>query len=313
MPMVKFFSPKFIVILLFVSIAVFGVTANISFAQLDIVATLLSGVNLLLLLILNIENSILALSGSLVDFLMQPTSILDQEIVADGWRISRDFANMFFVLILLAIALSFILFPRFQIKQALPRLLLVALLINFSLPIAGIFLDFANVFTSFFLNAATSGSGSITGNLADTLRLTETLSVLSENTDLTQLDLNQQAFKTLVFGIIFVGMMILIFASLAIMFLFRIGWLYMLLILLPIVLVASILPAGSKYFGQWSSRFFQWTFFAPVATFFIYLSVVSFESVLVGTLQNAQEHHQEIVILQKHAQEVLPIVQQIPM
>ncbi|MBI3671453.1 hypothetical protein HY249_01510, partial [Candidatus Azambacteria bacterium] len=141
----RFFNPKFTVILLLVSVVFFGIPtapAQAVFLLDDLVNWLLGG-------ILSVENNLLAAVATMMDNVMQPQSLLNQEFIKAGWAITRDFANMFFILILLGVALSFILFPKYQLKSALPRLLVVALLINFSLPIAGVFLDAANILTSF--------------------------------------------------------------------------------------------------------------------------------------------------------------------
>jgi len=272
--------------ILLIALMLFSLTPKPSMAAsfLPEGADVLNAINSYILYpILNMENALLALVGKLVNYTMQPQPILGATIVLKGWTITRDFANMFFILILLAIALSFILFPRFQIKQALPRLLLVALLINFSLPIAGVFIDFANVFTKYFIDQTVEG-GQLSELIANKLNLTSIYSLATtEPSTALKLDLAQQAFKTMLFGIFFMGLLIFIFFALAIMFLLRTAWLYILLILLPMVLLISILPAGRSYFSQWSHRFFQWTFFAPIATFFIFLSLATFGEVLVGS------------------------------
>ncbi len=268
--------------ILLIAVMFFGLTP--SFAKAGIGTDTLNVINgYILYPIMNMESTVLGLVGELVNYTMQPQSILGATIVLKGWTITRDFANMFFILILLAIALSFILFPRFQIKQALPKLLLVALLINFSLPIAGVFIDFANVFTRYFLDQAAEG-GKLTELIANKLDITNLYALATiEPSTAVKLDLAQQAFKTLLFGIFFMGLLIFIFFALALMFLLRTGWLYILLILLPMVLLLSVLPAGKSYFSQWTSRFFQWTFFAPIATFFIFLSIATFSDVLIGS------------------------------
>lgn len=236
-------------------------------------------INYLLDWILSVLNIILALSAGFADSMMQPVSIIHADIVNTGWNITKDFANMFFILILLAIALSFILFPSFQIKKSLPWFLVVALLINFSLPIAGVFLDFANTFTNFFLSQAT-GNGGLTETIANQLKIADVKDY--ELGSQVSLDINQAIFKSLLFGLIFSGILTFIFGALGIMFLIRNVYLYILLIILPLVLVASIWPSGKSYFGQWTSSFIKWTFFAPLATFFIYLSLITYEG-LTGT------------------------------
>jgi len=83
--------------------------------------------------------------------------------------------------------------PRFSVKRALPTLLLVALLINFSLPIAGILIDFANVFTQFFLSKVTSQYTSGTGfteALANNLSLANVFDASSVQASINQLSVN---------------------------------------------------------------------------------------------------------------------------
>src|SRR3989338_7431568 len=59
-----------------------------------------------------------------------------------GWRVTRDVANMFFVFFLLWIAIATIFgFEQYGIKQLLPKLIVTALLINFSLPIAQVVIN----------------------------------------------------------------------------------------------------------------------------------------------------------------------------
>jgi len=275
-------------------VAVFLLIPEVSLAGFDdklgnVVANgFISFANLLLSWIVALLGTFLALAAGFADMMMQPTNILNEDIVKTGWEISRDFANMFFILILLAIALSFILFPSFQIKKSLPWLLIVALFINFSLPIAGIFLDFANVFTNFFLDQVNAGSGSLTETIAQQLRIVDLNRMRFDIGSPENLDLNQTAFATLIFSAIFTSVLIFIFAAIGIMFMIRTAYLYILLILLPLVLVASILPAGRSYFSQWTSSFIKWTFFAPIATFFIYLSVLSYQGLASASIDGSQ-------------------------
>src|SRR3989344_988128 len=100
---------------------------------------------------------LLGIAGLFADWMIQPAYIINSTVVQIGWGVTRDLANMLFILILLGIALDYILFQSFGVKRALPTLIVVALLINFSLPIAGIFIDFANVFSDFFITKVTGG------------------------------------------------------------------------------------------------------------------------------------------------------------
>lgn len=222
---------------------------------------------------------ILSYVAMITNWAMQPAPITTSFFVQAGWKATRDFANMFFILILLGIALDFILFNSFGVKRALPKLLLIALLINFSIPIAGIFIDFANIVSSFFLNQV-SGSG-FTEAIAQSVGLAKVFDANNIGVTATTIDgvrdiatTANNSFLNVLFSIGLLTGMIFIFAALAVMFLFRTGILSVLLILLPIVLVLYAFPPSSRHFGKWMSKFTQWTMFAPTAAFFLYLSML---------------------------------------
>lgn len=223
---------------------------------------------------------VLAALGKILNFLVYPGPITTSSIVQIGWAVTRDFANMFFILILLGIALDFILFNSFGVKKMLPRLLLVALLINFSLPIAGMLIDVASVFTKFFLSKVGDCSSLIkcafSEAFADTLGLHRLIDgKLAEDPSLANVLVAQ---NTVLLNVIFAIFLILgtisVFFSLIFMFLTRLGYLYVLLVILPIVLVAYAFPPTSKYFSTWKDSFFKWVMFAPAASFFLYLSLL---------------------------------------
>jgi len=239
----------------------------------------------ILFILMQFAGVALGVAGSFANWAIQPAYIINSTVVQIGWGVTRDLANMFFILILLGIALDYILFQSFGVKRALPMLIVVALLINFSLPIAGIFIDFANVFTDFFISKITSDCGSgqscgFTEMIANNLTLTNlfTAGTFSGSGSLL---VNMLFAISLMLGTAFT-----LFA-LGVMFLLRTGWLYALLILLPLVLVLMPFPKTSQYFGRWTSKFFQWTFFAPVAVFFLYLSMLVF----TANMPNVNEYN----------------------
>lgn len=80
----------------------------------------------------------------------------DSDIIAfakAGWSVIRDFSNMFFILFLVVIAFATILrIEQYGIKQLLPKVILIALLINFSFVIASVIVDFSNIAANFFID-----------------------------------------------------------------------------------------------------------------------------------------------------------------
>ncbi len=73
-------------------------------------------------------------------------SINTNPMVLSGWNFISGIANMFIILILIWIALSFILERDTDaMKKALPRLIMIALLMNFSLVFVGGLVDISNI------------------------------------------------------------------------------------------------------------------------------------------------------------------------
>ncbi|MEK7493828.1 MAG: hypothetical protein AAB630_01590, partial [Patescibacteria group bacterium] len=237
-------------------------------------------INSLLLLVLKGLAIVLAFVAQITNWAMQPSPITSSSFVQAGFSATRDFANSLFILILLGIALSFILYDSFGVKRALPKLLIIALLINFSVPIAGVALDFANVISVHFLASVSNTSG-FTEAVAQSVGLSHVFDdkyLTGADQTVAQaknaVEVGNDSFINILFAMGVVIGMIFIFLALAFMFLIRTGYISVLLILLPIALVLSAFPPTSKHFSKWMSKFMQWTMFAPAATFFLYLSML---------------------------------------
>lgn len=75
--------------------------------------------------------------------------------VVIGWGISRDVANMFFIFFVLWMALATIFqFDSYSAKRLLPKLIIVALLVNFSLPIGLFVINVSNAIAKVFYDTA---------------------------------------------------------------------------------------------------------------------------------------------------------------
>jgi len=91
---------------------------------------------------------IIYLEAQIIDYLLSSNnfSFINAPIVKIGWTLTRDLANMLFILILLIIAFATVLrMESYGMKRLLPKLIMVAILINFSLVFAGfVIVAFAN-------------------------------------------------------------------------------------------------------------------------------------------------------------------------
>ena len=171
----------------------------------------------------------------------------------------------------------------YRTKELVTRLIIVALLINFSLVIAGVIIDFTQVITDFFISQA-SGGGTLAGTANLSASLAKGLQISSyyqpSPAQNAQAVLAQAASIPLMvvagsaFAVIFSGLAIFVFAAAIILFVVRIVALWFLLIVSPIAWAASIMPDTKHLWDRWWKEFLRWAFFAPAYSFFIYLALL---------------------------------------
>ncbi|MBI4779262.1 hypothetical protein HY797_02310, partial [Candidatus Falkowbacteria bacterium] len=204
----------------------------------------------------------------------QYSTFIDNNVVKVGWPIVRDICNMFFILILLVIAFATILrIESYSWKKNLPKLLIMAVLINFSKTICGLAIDFAQVIMLTFVNGfAATGAG----NLFDAFGLGK----IFEISNIPNLVVDKNVSGLSVFGSLLLGLMILIIAGIiigvfTIILAFRIVMLWILIILSPLAFLAMAIPAGAKYASQWMDQFTKNLIIGPILAFFLWLSLVT--------------------------------------
>jgi len=187
-------------------------------------------------------------------------------VISAGWPIVRDFANMFVVVMLIVIAMATILrIKNYEAGKLLPRLIVAAILINFSLVICGVFIDLSNVIMREFLIGSQVNAA---GNWISTAEIGAFLQTLnSAATDAPTI------FAAKVMGNIFFYIMKGIISFLFVfLFLFRIMALWILVLLSPLAFASAIAP-GTKgmIFDKWLHNFIQWCFIGVFGSLFLYL------------------------------------------
>jgi hypothetical protein len=204
------------------------------------------------------------------------TVILDfgfekMDMVYLGWTITRDIVNMFFILGLIVIAFATILrIETYGMKALLPKIIIIALLINFSYLACGIIIDASQILTTYFLGQIKTND--IGAAVLDTLKVQTALmpeqgaTVAVATSDPEGALILNMAFSA---AIIFVAGFVLLIG--AILLFLRIGALWALIILAPFAWFFGIFPALKSHNDKWWSEFFKWSFFAPIYVFFIYL------------------------------------------
>ena len=209
---------------------------------------------------------------------------LNEEPVILGWTIVRDLCNMGFVVILLIIAIASILqIESYGYKNRLFKILIMAVLINFSKMFTGLLIDASQYVMLEFAVGINSIGG---GNFMDVLQINTLLSTnfsqnfdgrtLGDNTNISLADL----FVTVILAFVVALVALVVVTALTIVVIIRIVALWILIILSPVAYLVAFSPVGSKYSSQWWSKFSQWTVTGPVMLFFVWLSLSTLKGVM---------------------------------
>jgi len=228
------------------------------------------------------------LMGVLV-YVAQYNSFIKSAAIINGWVIARDISNMFFVVILLIIAFATILrVENYSYKKWLPKLILMAILINFSKTICGLLIDLAQVVMLTFVNAFKDVAA---GSLVDMLGITNWQSL--QNIESVSA---WEIAAAYVLSVIYVVIALITVAAMVGMLVMRIVMLWVYVVLSPFAYLLAAFPGGTKYSSMWWSDFTKNLIVGPVLAFFIWLSFTSLTSFnddnvlsVDGTVTGAQD------------------------
>jgi hypothetical protein len=124
--------------------------------------TILKGVNVLLEAMMMVVASIMILMGKILSLIISVTldpRFYTEGIVGTGFKISLQVADTFFLLIMIIIGLATILqYESYSIKKLLPKIIIIALLINFSLPISQFIIGFSDDMAVFVFKQGFQGN-----------------------------------------------------------------------------------------------------------------------------------------------------------
>ena len=198
-------------------------------------------------------------------------------IVQAGWTIMRNFANMFFIVGLIVMAFGTIFqvgfLKGYNFNSMIIGFLIAALLINFSLVLGNLVINGTQVFNNIMLHAM----GSIGDKLANGLNPANLIGGIKPSDSGFTVELGKDITGQLVISIIFSLILLTSFAiSLLTAFVFaliRIPFIWILLILSPLAVTATIFPATKAYFDKWWKEFIAWNLFLPIFLFSLYFAL----------------------------------------
>lgn len=194
--------------------------------------------------------------------------ILNQPAIVQIWTNVRDFLNMFFILVLLFSAFCTIFqYDKWGLKAVWLRVVINALLVNFSYTIARFVIDVSNVMMYYMLNnifPSANGAGSgIFGTIANNSGLNAILHPPDANL----------AWSYLFASIVFAFILAITLLVLAVMFVIRLCVLAIIVMFAPVGFVGYIFPSIHKYADQWWDNLFRYSFFAPIMVFMLAIAI----------------------------------------
>lgn len=247
--------------------------ANIVIDSIDgVMAWILGFVRSTLALILNLVSNLLTWSVEYVNFF--------NDGVRAGWTATRDFANLFFALALLFIAVATVVggpIDNYSAKRMLPTFIFVALLINFSLPIVGVFIDISQIIMIEFYNAIVSGGS----GLGDTVVQIMDLGSFSnpEIPNQSTLDTNFNDTIQTLFSILIITVLIFTVLWTALALVIRIVIIWLVIMTAPLAFVSSLFPPIKGIQSTWMQKFQGALVQGPVTIFIIYLGFTVLRSI----------------------------------
>lgn len=227
----------------------------------------------LLVGILKFNGMLLAASAALFGVVVDADklqAVVDSPALYTVWMEVRDFLNIAFILFLLYSAFSIIfqIGGKFGEKKIILTIVLMALLVNFSFPIARFIVDISNslmytMLVQFFPNSVKDPTdiltGITTGGAIKTILATPAGATYSQ----------------LFAAIFFTFLLAMTFLALAVLFLVRIVALAILIIVSPIAFVGNI---AGKDFGWWDNMI-KYAFFGPIMVFVLHIAIFTMSAI----------------------------------
>ena len=237
--------------------------------------------------------------------------VFQSAIVQTGFSASLSLANLGFVFGIIIIAIATILRREtYGIKQILWKLVVMAILVNFGLVIMGAIFNFTDQFTNYFLQCIDPTGGGCGGtqsvftsenNFAQSLAgafnpqrgFLVASNLNSTGTTSGSLDMmagvGSDIGKMLVpiFSVFFLSAALIIIvitlAAFIVMLLIRYVYIAILAVLLPFAWMLWIFPKTKNNFDKWWGKFIQWTIFAPIVLFFLWLALTTAHGLSTAT------------------------------
>ena len=254
--------------------------AEVQLNALDFVDNVVLQVILFLALLLVESQVFLYVTANLLQWAINFPINLHNDLILSGWHFTVGLTNLFLILIFVVIVIAYILkIESFAAKKALPKLIIVAFLINFSLVFIGVFVDIVQIILKSIINALGTDLPSLAiaplvsnmwnlfigyeiaiGSYA-VVALIPYVNVAASYILLMAVVVGEAFFGTYSLSILLIilGFALgLIFLTYFVIFLMRIAMIWILAILSPLAFACWILPQTEKHWKEWLQELTEW-------------------------------------------------------
>ncbi len=251
------------------------------------------------LIIFDLTTHVAAFAGWFLDFFLKhsiTSSSYRTGLTEGGWEIIRDLVNIVFIFSLIVIAFQKVFGnSSSNTNKRLMKTIVVALIINFSLYGTYLIVDSSNILANLFYNRITvegNAPASSESDLLNKLAESNTTSIsaalmshfnpqrIAQISGTGDLELRDEFILYSMAGILNI-VLIIVFFSVAFVFLSRTIVIMLLGVLAPLALITLTLPGmeNKKYIGfnNWFEQLLGISFTAPVFLFFLFI-IIQFAS-----------------------------------
>jgi hypothetical protein len=223
---------------------------------------------------------VVGLLNAIIIPLMQYNGFSTSPVVSAGWAIVRDTVNLFFVIVLIVIAFGTIFgWSRIEWRQQVPRLMIFALVINFSKTLCGLMIDIGQVIMLTFANALADIAG---GNFIQLFGLQDIISLSLESPTFANLTdpaaQGPQSFDYMASGVGALAMMTIVLSTVIVLASVLAWRIVMLWVLVTISPIAWFMGGArgvfeSDAYKEWWNNFKCYVAIGPIITFFLWLTL----------------------------------------
>lgn len=190
-----------------------------------------------------------------------------------SWAIFRDIANLFFILILLFIAIGTIVRSQsYNLKNLLPKLIIAVFLINFSNVITSVIIDFGNIFMYGVLKWMCPPAASATCFQDFYAQLMGVIDALFWKYPITAISFDFKDAASIGIAAIYTFIYGLVLIALGIFLVIRIAVLALLIILSPLAFVGEVFPGLKEISSEWWDKLIKYAMFGPIFALLLYVS-----------------------------------------